>query len=231
MDEFFVKISNDWIRSYKPNPKKILAYYLLYSMVGKDEVGAFLPRYAVSVCGYKNRKGTQGIDQQFEDVFKELMESGYFAPLDGYTISKGQSGFVYGINFEQYNLEYNFTVLTNTEFHKLIRDNSNRNRENDLLVYLYVKSYFNKGNLSHGSIAFFQSIENMMKVLGLGRNTITNSLEHLVSMNMLFKQNVNKQQDSRVYFPNLYIVNYGQSAEMIKDCVNNTKKYIKSLGE
>lgn len=231
MKDFYVKISNDWIRCNKPNPKKILAYYLLYSMVGQDEVGAILPRYAVSVCGYKNRKGTQGVDQQFEDAFVELRESGYFAPLDGYTISKGQGGFMYRLNFEQYNPTYNFTTLSNKEFHKLVRDNQSRNRDKDLIVYLYVKSFFNKGSSKCGAVAFFQSVENMVKVTGLSKNTIGNSLDHLVEMGMLFKQNVNKQKDSKGYFPNFYMVNIGQSAEAIKDCVYNTKKYIKSLSE
>lgn len=231
MKEFFVKISNDWIRCKKPDAKKMLTYYLLYSMVGSDEIGAMLPRYAVSVCGYKNRKGTQGVDQQFENAFIELRESGYFALLDGYTINKGQGGFVYRLNFEQYNLAYNFTVLSNKEFHKLIMDNQSRNRDRDLVVYLYVKSLFNKGGSTCGAVAFFQSVENMVKVTGLSKNTIANSLDHLVEMGMLFKHNVNKQKDGKGYFPNLYIVNIGQSAEAIKECINNTKKYIKALNE
>ena len=225
MKDFSVKIPNDWIRCEKPNFKKICSYYLIYSLAGRSDIGCMMPKYAVTTCGFKSRKGTKGVDQQFEDIFTELNENGYFALIGDNTINKGKGAFVYRLNYDMYDLSTNFTLLNNVEFKDIVQSNENKNRDKALIVYLYVKSFFNKGNSTCGSLAFFQSVEHVAQNLGFTKNTVADALDELVFLGKLFKQKPKEKND---YFPNFYIVNIGQSGEAIKDTVRNTEKYIKS---
>lgn len=225
LKDFSVKISNDWLRCEKPNFKKICCYYLLYALAGRDDVGGIIPKYAVTTCGYKSRKGTKGVDQQFDDIFRELHENGYYSLIDGEVVKKDRKAFMYQLNYEMYDLSTNFTLLNSIEFRDIVQSNENKNRDKALIVYLYVKSFFNKGSFSCGALAFFQSVEHTAQILGYTKNTVTDALDELVFMGKLFKQ-MTKRQNS--YFPNYYIVNMGQSGEEIRSTVRNTDKYIET---
>lgn len=235
ISKYFYRVSNDWIRCRPPNIKRICVYYLIDYVRNLSDEGVLSLKYITEKCGYKCRKGVEGVSNVYKSLFAEAIEQGDIVLDKGYVFPPHTftEAISYTINPDKFDIATNFTKLTDTEFNTLIRNSANRNKESMLGVYLYIKSYYHIGTSLNRPIGFYQSLDSMQEAMGYTRKTLICLLNELVEQNMLHKhytgsrefiRNGNKIREN---VPNIYIPNLNQSQDEIEDITISTVKLMK----
>lgn len=235
ISKYFYKVSNDWIRCRPPNVKRICIYYLIGYLRNLSDTGILSLKYIIESCGYKCRKGIEGVNNTYKTLIGEVIEQQDIILDKGYTYPPHTltEALPYTINCDKFDITTNFTKLTDTEFDTLIRNNPNRNKESVLGVYLYIKSYYHIGTSLNRPIGFYQSLDSMQEAMGYTRKTLIALLDELVSCDILYKhytgsrefiRNGNKIREN---VPNIYIPNLNQSQDEIEDITISTVKLMK----
>lgn len=234
---FFYRVPNAWIRSKPPDIKRICANYVLGETRGINNRGVTYLQYISDNCGCSRRKGFSQTNGIFGTILKEMIDNGVIIlPKDyKYPPPNITGGIPYIINSDKFDVVDNFTKLTDSEFDKLIRNNHNRNRENLLALYLYVKSFYHQSADGNRPIGFYQSLNTIREYIGFSRYTAIGLFDELIDKKMLFKYYVG----SRLYLkggkevqenvPNIYVPNLSQSEDEIEETYQSTIDIMKDI--
>ena len=127
-----------------------------------------------------------------------------------------------GIEIKTNNLVFdtskNFTIVTIEQFKTILSLNTKVNKENILLVYLYVKSYIisRKPDIPNPfdyPEAFYKSTDKIVKDLGMSKSTVNKCLQILTSGEhpLLIKKEMgfshSEKDKSAKKLPNIYVLN------------------------
>lgn len=226
---YFYRVPNKWIREKPPDLKRVCVYYLLNELRGISDKGMITIKYIVENCGYKCRSGSDGVNKVYRDVLREVVKQQDIILDSGYTVSDFSmvDGIPYTVNPDSFDVVENFTKLTDTEFDTIIRNNSSRDKETILGVYLYIKSFYHPYTSVNRPIGFHNSLGSINKALDISERVLIKALSWLVDQKLLIKyyvgsietDNLNKPRKN---VPNIYIPNLGQSHDEINETINST---------
>ena len=236
---YYTRISNDLIR-YDLNQKYgigriLLVIYILIDRHRSYEDTSYITiKEILELCGYKLSRHKPKI---FYDSIKTLLflqESNYIsADFDPYSLDYNDNIPIKIIskNFDQTN---KFTIILGSIFDRIMKSDSKLNKENLLLVFLYVNSYIGNrpknpdgteklSNPSSLPEAFYRNLHTMSSDIAMSRDTVTSCMQELVSIGILKKQTVGsiKRDDKPPQnVPNIYALNkenYKQEIEWALD--------------
>lgn len=237
MSQFFYRVPNDWIRCRPPDIKKICTCYLIDETRGLGGRGITSIQYITDNCGYKQRRGFSQINSAYQSILQDLFDDDVITLVKGYHFPPQNisTAIPYIVNEDKFDVVDNFTKLTDREFDIIIRNNSNRNKENLLALYLYVKSYYHHSTIGNRPIGFCQSLETVKERIDISRYSAIKLYNELVEKELLYKYHVGSRQvtkggqDIRENVPNIYIPNLGQSEEELGDTYKSTVDIMKDF--
>lgn len=235
MEQFFYRVPNNWIRSKPPDIKKICVCYLIDETRGLGGRGITSIQYITDNCGYKQRRGFSQINSVYENILKNLLDNGSISLVDGYQFPPQNisTAIPYIVNENKFDVVDNFTKFTDREYDAIIRYNSNRNKENLMALYLYVKSFYHQSTTGNRPIGFYQSLDTIKERIGLSRYTTIGLYDELIKKKLLYKYYVGSREISRSSgtvrenVPNIYVPNFGQTAEELEDTYRSTVDIMK----
>lgn len=220
---------NKWIREKPPDLKRICVYYLLNELRGISDKGMITIKYIVENCGYKCRSGSDGVNKAYRDVLREAIKQQDIILDSGYSISTFSlvDGIPYTVNSDSFDVVDNFTKLTDTEFNTIIKNNSSRDKESILGIYLYIKSFYHPYTSVNRPIGFHNNLGSISKSLDISERVLIKALNWLVKQKLLIKYYVgsietDNPKKPRKNVPNIYIPNLGQSQDEIAETINST---------
>lgn len=234
MEKFFYRVPNEWIRCRPPDIKKICTCYLIDETRGLGGRGITSIQYIIENCGYKSHRGQDRINRVYETILKVLFDDDVITLAKGYRFPPQNisSAIPYLVNDNKFDVVDNFTKLTDREFDIIIRNNSNRNKENLLALYLYVKSFYHQ---SPCPIGFCQSLETVKEKINISRYSAIKLYDELIEKELLYKYHVGSRQitrggqDIRENVPNVYIPNLGQGEEELDITYKSTVEIMKDF--
>ena len=234
---YFYKVPNKWIREKPPDIKRICTYYLLNLVRGMSDYGMTSVKYIVDNCGYKCRRGKDGVNRTYINIIRQAAEDQDIILDSNYNIENCVNMdtaipyIVNGINFDEID---NFTKLTDMEFNIIIKENRYRNKEDTLGVYLYIKSYYHPYTAVNRPIGFYQSLSTIRKNLGVSERVLIKTLDWLVEKKLLIKHYTGSMitddsNQTRKNVPNIYIPNLGQPQDEINETIKSTVALMKEF--
>lgn len=235
MEHFFYRVPNDWIRSKPPDIKKICTCYLIDETRGLGGRGITSIQYIIDNCGYKSHRGQDRVNKTYETILQDLFDSDVLLLSTGcqFPPQNISTAIPYIVNENKFDTVDNFTKLSDREFDAIIRFNSNRNKENLLALYLYVKSFYHQSTTGNRPIGFYQNLDTIKERIGLSRYTAIGLYDELVKKKLLYKYYVGSREISkssgtaRENVPNIYIPNLSQTAEELDDTYKSTVDIMK----
>ena len=139
------------------------------------------------------------------------------------------------INKDVFDNSNQFAKLTSSQLNNIMMADSSLNRENILVVFLYINSYIgcrkrnvddsNKSNGKDCPEAFFKSIVKMSEELSMSKDTINQCIEYLTKSTaerdaLLIKREVGSVQPNKLKppqnVPNIYVLNKAGYEQEIK---------------
>lgn len=237
MERFFYRVPNDWIRGKPPDIKKICTCYLIDETRGLGGRGITSIQYIIDNCGYKSHRGQDRVNKTYETILQDLFDNDMLSLINGYHFPPPSisTALPYIVNENKFDVVDSFTKLTDREFDIIIRNNSNRNKENLLALYLYVKSYYHHSTIGNRPIGFCQSLETVKEKIGISRYSAIKLYNELVEKELLYKYHVGSRQvtkggqDIRENVPNIYIPNLGQNEDELDDTYKSTVAIMKDF--
>ena len=234
MSQFFYRVPNEWIRNKPPDVKKICTCFLIDETRGLGGRGITSIQYITDNCGYKQRRGFSQINSVYQSILQGLFDDDMLSLIKGshFPPQNISSAIPYLVNEDNFDVVDNFTKLTDREFDIIIRNNSNRNKENLLALYLYVKSFYHQ---SPCPIGFCQSLETVKEKINISRYSAIKLYDELIEKELLYKYHVGSRQmtrggqDIRENVPNVYIPNLGQSEEELDTTYKSTVEIMKDF--
>lgn len=236
MSSYFYRVPNNLIRRF-PNTKKICVNYLIGEVSGISGRGVISLQYLIDQCGLSQHRGNGRINNAFKEILHEMIDNGALLLFKGYKYPPYHlsDAISYTINAEQFDAVDNFTKLTDSEFDVLIRNNPNRNRENLMALYLYVKSFYHRSTDGNRPIGFYQSLDTIHECIGLSPRTAISLFDELIDKKLLIKHYVGARQylkgnkEIKENVPNIYVPNFNQSEDEIKETYNSTIDIMKDI--
>ena len=226
---YFYRVPNKWIREKPPDLKRVCVYYLLNKFRGISDNGMITLKYIIENCGYKCRTGSDGVNGVYKNILQTAISQhdiipDYDIPVNAYSPTEGIS---YTVNSDSFDVVDNFTKLTDTEFDSIIRNNSSRDKENILGVYLYIKSFYHPYTSVNRPIGFHNSLSSISKALDISERVLIKALSWLVEQKLLIKYYVGSIETDNVKkprknVPNIYIPNLEQSQDEIDETIKST---------
>ena len=234
MEKFFYRVPNKWIRCRPPDIKKICTCYLIDETRGLGGRGITSIQYIIENCGYKSHRGQDRINRVYETILKALFDDDMLSLMSGsrFPPQNISTAIPYLVNEDNFDVVDNFTKLTDREFDIIIRNNSNRNKESLLALYLYVKSFYHQ---SHHPIGFCQSLETVKEKINISRYSAIKLYDELIEKELLYKYHVGSRQITkggqgiRENVPNVYIPNLGQSEDELDTTYKSTVEIMKDF--
>ena len=126
---------------------------------------------------------------------------------------------------ENFDCSEKFTMITSSQLNTIMMADSSLNKENILLAFLYINSYIgcrskkDNGteyeNAKDNPEAFFKSLEQMAKELSMSKETISQSINYLISeedrVPLLIRKKVGSipstKSQPQKNVPNIYVLN------------------------
>ena len=237
MEQFFYRVPNDWIKSKPPNIKKICTCYLIDETRELGGRGITSIQYIIDSCGYKSHRGQDRVNRTYETILQNLFDNELIYLVNGYQFPPQNisTAIPYIVNENKFDVVSNFTKFTDREFDTIIRYNSNRNKENLLALYLYVKSFYHQSTTGNRPIGFYQSLDTVKERIGLSRYTAIGLYDELIEKKLLYKYYVGSREISkgggkiRENVPNIYVPNLNQTAEELDDTYKSTVDIMKDF--
>ena len=237
LEQFFYRVPNDWIRSKPPDIKKICTCYLIDETRGLGGRGITSIQYLIDSCGYKSHRGQDRINKTYEAILQDLFDNDILSLVKGYQFPPQNisAAIPYIVSENKFDSVNNFTKFSDREFDTIIRYNSNRNKENLLALYLYVKSLYHQSTSGNRPIGFYQSLDTIKERIGLSRYTAIGLYDELIEKKLLYKYYVGSREISRSNgtfrenVPNIYIPNLGQDIEDLEDTYKSTVDIMKDF--
>lgn len=234
--KYFTRIPNEFIqcdiqKKFGTNRKFYITYVLIDKYRSLEDCSWITLKKVLEVCGYKTTKNKPKAFYEIISVLEYMVENQMIQIVqDLNTLSYG-TGVEIKIISDNFDYPEKWTKLNSNEFELIMSSESQINKENLLLTYLYVRSYMDcrpknpdgseqLSNPEKRPEAFYGSLYIMSEKISMSRDTITKCLQHLVEIDLLKKEVVGciKKENDKVLqnVSNIYVINkkgYSQEIE------------------
>lgn len=229
--EYFTRFPNEYIQgNIKTKFGVSRKFYITYILIDKyrsyEDYSWITIREILGFYGYKTTSRKPKAFKEILDVLEYMINNQMIEvkqDLDSITYDTGIKITIIPENFDS---TEKFGKLTSGQFDTIMMADSSSNRENILMVFLYINSYIGcRSRNSDGSEyenakdnpeAFFRSIENMAKELSMSKDTISKCIDYLTTSSdnipaLLVKRKVGSVQKDEnkppQNVPNIYVLN------------------------
>lgn len=182
-------------------------------------------RKILNFYGYKTNKNKPKAVYEILDVLEYMINNRMIKISQDLDSLSYDTGIEIEIIPENFDCAEKFTMITSSQLNTIMMADSSLNKENILLAFLYINSYIgcrskkDNGteyeNAKDNPEAFFKSLEQMAKELAMSKETISQSINYLISEEdhepLLIRKKVgsipatNSQPQKNV--PNIYVLN------------------------
>lgn len=168
--------------------------------------------------GYSTSTRKTSVFSDIITVLRVMVENEMIEITSDLSKVKADTGIEIKTNNSVFDTSKNFTVVTMNQFKTITSLNTKANKENVLLVYLYVKSYIisrktDTPNSFDYPEAFYKSTDKIVKDLGMSKSTVNKCLQILTSGEhpLLIKKEMgfshSEKDKSAKKLPNIYVLN------------------------
>lgn len=168
--------------------------------------------------GYSTSTRKTSVFSDIITVLRVMVENEMIEITSDLSKVKADTGIEIKTNNSVFDTSKNFTVVTMNQFKTITSLSTKVNKENVLLVYLYVKSYIisRKTDISNPfdyPEAFYKSTDKIVKDLGMSKSTVNKCLQILTSGEypLLIKKEMgfshSEKDKSAKKLPNIYVLN------------------------
>lgn len=168
--------------------------------------------------GYSTSTRKTSVFSDIITVLRVMVENEMIEITSDLSKVKADTGIEIKTNNLVFDTSKNFTVVTMNQFKTITSLNTKANKENVLLVYLYVKSYIisRKTDIPNSfdyPEAFYKSTDKIVKDLGMSKSTVNKCLQILTSGEhpLLIKKEMgfshSEKDKSSKKLPNIYVLN------------------------
>ena len=242
--EYFTKFPNEYIQGdikskFGTNRKFYIMYILIDKYRSYEDYSWITIRKVLEFYGYKTKSRKPKAFKEILDVLEYMINNNMIeVKQDLYSLSY-DTGIEIKIIPDNFDTPDKFGKLTSSQFDTIMMADGSLNRENILVVFLYINSYIGcrrkkedgseYENTKDKPEAFYKSIKHMSEELSMSKNTINQCIEYLTkSQNnlpaLLIKREVGSVQPDKSKpprnVPNIYVLNkdgYKQEIEWALD--------------
>lgn len=249
--EYFTRFPNEYIQgNIKTKFGVSRKFYIIYILIDKyrsyEDYSWITIRKVLDFYGYKTHRNKPKAFKEILDVLKYMINNKMIEvkqDLDSLSYDTGIEITIIPDNFDSAD---KFSKITSSQYNTIMMADSNLNRENILMAFLYINSYIgcrpklNDGtehdNVKEHPEAFFKSIDNMSKELAMSKDTINQCINYLTETSndipaLLIKKEVGSiQPDKRKSpqnVPNIYVLNKEGYQQEIKWAMNKMLEFYK----
>lgn len=209
--EYFTKVPNRYVRGDIVRKFGISRkFYIMYILIDRYrtlENYSWLPINKIfEYYGYRTARGKEVLFGEVADILRHMIRNRMIELLgetDLNSLSR-RDVIELKVNPSQFEPKSNYTVITAEQIKIISSAEISLKRKDLLLVFLYMVSHMNQGD---GKIsAFWKSIENMSRDLGMSKTTIRTCIEFLAKT-LFVKREVSNTGSNNRTLPNIYVLN------------------------
>lgn len=168
--------------------------------------------------GYSTSDRKTSVFSDVITVLRVMVENEMIEITSNLSKVRTDTGIEIKTNNSVFDTSKNFTVVTIEQFKAILSLSNKANKENILLIYLYVKSYIisRKTDIPNPfdyPEAFYKSTDKIVKDLGMSKSTVNKCLQILTSGEhpLLIKKEMgffhSEKDKSTKKLPNIYVLN------------------------
>lgn len=230
--EYFTRFPNDYIQGniktkYGVSRKFYITYILIDKYRSYEDYSWITIRKVMEFYGYKTTKHKPKAFHEILDVLEYMINNKMIEvkqDLDSITYDTGIEIKIIPENFDAID---KFSKITSSQLDFIMMNESNINKENILMAFLYINSYIfirpktkdNEETMYNPETkpeAFWRSIESMSKELSMSKDTINQCIQYLTASvgnkePLLIKKEVGSVQSDPQKppqnVPNIYVLN------------------------
>lgn len=191
--------------------------------------------------GYKANKNKPKTFNEILDILEYMINNEMIEVAQDLDSLSYDTGIEIKINTKNFDCPERFTKLESYQLDHILTAETSLNKENILMAFLYISSYIGcrkrnedgseLENPQNNPEAFWKSINNMAKDLGMSKNTINQCIEYLTTYNndtppLLIKHNISEfnNEDDFINLPSIYVLNKKGYKNEIKWAINKMKE-------
>lgn len=226
-DEYFTRFPNEYIQGnikekFGINRKFYITYILIDKYRSYEDYSWITVRKVLEFYGYKQTNRKLKAFREVIDVLKYMVDKNMIEVAQDLEGVGYDTGIEIRVVPENFDYPDRFGKITSSQLDTIMSADGGLNRENVLMVFLYINSYIGCGSDDEDggngtySEGFWKSIENMAKDLGISKDTINQCLDYLTSTSgdgqpLLIKYVVGSIQPDKKKppknVPNIYVLN------------------------
>lgn len=191
--------------------------------------------------GYKTNKHKPKTFNEILDILEYMINNKMIEVAQDLDSLSYDTGIEIKINAKNFDCPERFTKLEYYQLDHILTAETSLNKENILMAFLYISSYIGcrkrnedgseLENPQNNPEAFWKSINNMAKDLGMSKSTIYQCIDYLTTYNndtppLLIKHNISEfnNEDDFINLPSIYVLNKKGYKNEIKWAINKMKE-------
>lgn len=249
--EYFTRFPNDYIQGDIRSKFGISRkFYIIYILIDKyrsyENYSWITIRKVLEFYGYKTTSKKSKSFKETLDVLEYMVNNKMIEIRQDLNSLSSDTGIEIKIIPENFDCPTKFTKLTSSQLNTIMMADSSLNKENILIVFLYINSYIgyrNKAiketyikNRHNNPKAFWRSIKCMSDELSMSKDTINQCIQYLTTSSdnrpaLLIKKEVGSMQPDKnkppQNVPNIYVLNREGYEDEIKLALQKMKEMYK----
>lgn len=229
--EYFTRFPNQYIQGniknkFGVNRKFYITYILIDKYRSYEDYSWITIHKVLDFYGYKTHRNKPKAFKEILDVLEYMINNQMIRVKQDINSLSYDTGIEIKIIPKNFDSTEKFGKLTSSQFDTIMMAESSLNRENILIVFLYINSYIgcrlrqNDGseydNAKENPEAFYKSIKAMAEELSMSKDTINQCIEYLTKSSdtvpaLLIKKEVGSVQPDKFKppknVPNIYVLN------------------------
>ena len=191
--------------------------------------------------GYKANKNKPKTFNEILDILEYMINNEMIEVAQDLDSLSYDTGIEIKINAKNFDCPERFTKLESYQLDHILTAETSLNKENILMAFLYISSYIGcrkrnedgseLENPQNNPEAFWKSINNMAKDLGMSKSTIYQCIDYLTTYNndtppLLIKHNISEfnNEENLTGLPSIYVLNKKGNENEIKWAINKMKE-------
>lgn len=191
--------------------------------------------------GYKANKNKPKTFNEILDILEYMINNEMIEVAQDLDSLSYDTGIEIKINAKNFDCPERFTKLESYQLDHILTAETSLNKENILMAFLYISSYIGcrkrnedgseLENPQNNPEAFWKSINNMAKDLGMSKSTIYQCIDYLTTYNndtppLLIKHNISEfnNEENLTGLPSIYVLNKKGYENEIKWAINKMKE-------
>ena len=244
--QFFIKIPNYFIQTDLKKEFNIhRIFYFVWIAIARNKTLENMSYITIeeifNMCHYKTSKNRPKIFSEVIKCICFLNENCFIqCDIDPFNVSYRTRIEIYVVD-KYFNPTEKFTIIKKEHLDVITRLSANIGTEHILTVFLYISSYIGcrkrnedgseLENPQNNPEAFWKSINNMAKDLGMSKSTIYQCIDYLTTYNndtppLLIKHNISEfnNEENLTGLPSIYVLNKKGYKNEIKWAINKMKE-------